>query len=141
MADAQLIDPPASFKSPVWKHFAISNNKETTVCRKCLATFKYSTGSTSSMSAHLKRKHQIDVQSESKLTKVPMSSATSGGLKTEPLSGTGQLSLPNAFRMTQKLPRSSTRYGDITYAIGVFIAKDLRPYSVVQNSGWVTITD
>ena len=37
---------------------------------------------------------------------------------------------------TNKLPATSRRAQDITAAMGQFIVKDLRPYSVVQNAGF-----
>lgn len=47
---------------------------------------------------------------------------------------TGQLKLQDV--MKNKLPRSGNRGTAITKSIGVFIAKDMRPYSVVQNEGF-----
>ena len=38
--------------------------------------------------------------------------------------------------MKNKLPRSGNRATAITKSIGVFIAKDMRPYSVVENKGF-----
>ena len=45
-----------------------------------------------------------------------------------------QLLLPDAFK--QCFPASSDRAKAITKSIGVFIAADMRPYSVVENKGF-----
>ncbi|KAI2660455.1 Nuclear receptor subfamily 1 group I member 2 [Labeo rohita] len=120
-----LNPPPLSLKSPVWKYFGfpvsyVDNvrvvDKKNTVCKLCYVRIShYSTGSTTNMAGHLRRHHKnID-------------------LSVKPTSVT-QTTLPSSFGI--KLPSNSTRAKAITSAVGVFIAADMRPYSVVENSGF-----
>lgn len=120
----ELESPPLSLKSLVWKYFGfpvsyVDNvrvvDKKTTVCKLCYVRVPYSlTGSTTNMAGHLRRHHKnID-------------------LSVKPT--TTQTTLPSSFGI--KLPSNSTRANAITRAVGVFIAADMRPYSVVENSGF-----
>ena len=45
-----------------------------------------------------------------------------------------QPTIPSSFAI--KLPQTSARAKAITNAIGLFIAADLQPYSVVENTGF-----
>jgi len=70
----KLIDPPASFRSAVWKYFGFPEAdgkvvKSKSVCKICFASVLYKTGTTSNMNTHLKRKHSIDTVEETKVTK------------------------------------------------------------------------
>ena len=78
---------------------------------------------------HLKRQHSIDDKSEALHSKTIK---TSPGTKNS--TGTGQLKIQDV--MKNKLPQSGNRATAITKSIGVFIAKDLRPCSVVENEGF-----
>lgn len=132
--DQAIVNPPASFRSAVWKYYGFptkdgTTDKSKTICKICLATFKYCAGSTSSMSAHLKSQHSIDEKSEVLQSKT---AKTSPGTKNS--TGTGQSKIQDV--MKNKLPRSGNRATAITKSIGVFIAKDMRPYSVVENKGF-----
>ena len=69
--DQAIMNPPASFRSAVWKYYGFptkdgTTDKSRTICKICFATFKYCAASTSSMSAHLKSQHSIDEKSEVK---------------------------------------------------------------------------
>ena len=62
----------ASKRFGVWEHFKFrtTNDREdrsNTVCKLCETPFRYYTGSTSSMSAHLKRIHNVIITSERKI--------------------------------------------------------------------------
>lgn len=124
VGDTELENPPASLKSPVWQHFAfpvsyINNERvvdqKTTVCRLCYTRVPYATsGNTSNMAGHIRRHHkEVDLTGKKTLT---------------------QATLPFSFRA--KLPQNSARAKEITSAIGVFVASDMRPYSVVENAGF-----
>ncbi|XP_071088069.1 E3 SUMO-protein ligase ZBED1-like [Haliotis cracherodii] len=137
----ELEKPPSSFKSAVWDHFGFpvlyrdglrTVNKEETACRHCFTRVKY-TSSTTNMSTHLRRHHSdIDIGG----SKVPSSiQGTQSHVVdfTKPLPG----SQPNLHDVIKsKLPAASSRAGAITNSIGVFIALDMRPYSVVENVGF-----
>jgi len=81
------------------------------------------------MSAHLKSQHSIGEKSEVLQSKI---AKTSPGTKNS--TGTGQSKIQDV--MKNKLPRSGNRATAVTKSIGVFIAKDMRPYSVVENKGF-----
>ena len=125
-----IVNPPASFRSAVWKYHGFptkdgTTDKSKTICKICFATFKYCAGSTSSMSAHLKSQHSIDEETE------VLQSKTAG---TKNSTAPGQSKIQDVLK--NKLPRSGNRATAITKSIGVFIAKDMRPYSVVENKGF-----
>lgn len=77
------------------------------------------TGSTSSMTAHILRRHGITLSK---------TKAAPENREKNKHTSTGQLRLPKALGLKNKYPRSSTRHGDITRSIGVFIANDMRFY-------------
>ena len=127
MTDKQNKRNIAAKKSAVWDFFELlkkddTENKTLTVWNICKTQVKYLSESTSSMTAHLLRRHGITL------------SKTKGANREnvkQPL--TGQLRLPEALGLKNKYSRSSTRHADITRSIGVFIAKDMRPFSVLEN--------
>lgn len=122
----ELEDPPATLRSPVWEHFAFPVkynqgqrvvDKTKAVCRHCSSEIGYVSGNTSNLLTHLKRHHpHVNITA----TRRKMSLV--------------QTQLPTAFK--QPLPGESDRAKAITNAVGVFIAADLRPYSVVENAGF-----
>ena len=115
--------PSLSLKLPVWKYFGfpvsyVDNVRLSTkksVCKLCYARVPYSsTDSMTNMAGHLRRHHKnIDLS-----------------FKRTPAT---QTTLQSSFRI--KLPSNSTRANAITSAL-VFIAADMQPYSVVENSGF-----
>lgn len=122
----ELEDAPTTLKSPVWDHFGFPVNysngqrqvdRTKATCRHCSTEIGYVAGSTSNFITHLKRHH-------------PNVNIT-GTRKKQTLV---QTQLPVAFK--QHLANNSDRAKAITNAIGVFIAADLRPYSVVENTGF-----
>lgn len=80
-------------------------------------------------------KHDKDVKSQSGKWTVNTESFT--GLT--PRTSTGQLRLQEAFALRTKLTRTSARHTSITRAIGIFIAKDMRQFSVLENPGVVKL--
>ncbi len=91
-------------------------DKTVTVCRHCGTRKPYDSGNTSSMATHLKRHH-------------PGVSLT--GVKTK---AAHQPLITTACK--KPFAAQSDQAKAITNAIGVFIAADVRPYSVVQNEGF-----
>lgn len=119
-------EAPSSFKSTVWSHFGFSVkydeqgtktvSKQNTVCKHCFATLGYSSGNTSNMMAHLRRNHPgINLSGTRPITKT-------------------QQSIPAAFQ--QQYSTHSEKHKSITRGIGVYIAKDMQPYSVVNDRGF-----
>lgn len=125
----ELEDPPISFRSAVWEHYGFPVNyssrgerqvdRTKTICRHCSTEIGYAAGNTSNMTTHLKRHHpNVDIT----------------GTRKKQSAKAVQMQIPMAFK--QPLPANSDRAKGITNAIGVFIATDLRPYSVVENPGF-----
>lgn len=115
--------PPASFKSAVWEHFGFPVkydddgrrvvDRTATVCRHCGMRKPYEHGNTSSMSTHIKR-HHPGVQTAAQPPKQQQ----------------------QRLDFKQHLAADSDRAKTITKAVGMFIAADMRPYSVVENRGF-----
>lgn len=143
-SDVRISDAPASHKSPVWQYFGFERietngitqlDKSKTVCKTCHGSVSYATGTTSNMSTHLKRKHP-DLfagltKQQQQQNKMPKMSATQNDAKP---SASGQLRLHDMLKC--KLSHNNPRALAITKAVGQFMAKDLRPYSVVENLGF-----
>ncbi|XP_039456235.1 E3 SUMO-protein ligase ZBED1-like [Oreochromis aureus] len=119
----ELEKPPPSLKSHVWEHFGFPVkyidgkrvvDKTATVCRQCGTRKPYDTGNTLCMAAHLKRHHPSVTGAKTRAVHQPLISAA----------------------LKQPFAAQSDRAKGITEAIGVFIAADMMPYSVVQNKGF-----
>ncbi|KAL5009275.1 hypothetical protein ScPMuIL_014856 [Solemya velum] len=131
-------DPPAKFRSAVWKHFKFPvyyENGVRKVSREktCKASIAYN-GNTTNMSTHVSRHHpSISVDDEDGSKKRKGGTSEVHISKKQKKSGSmTQLKLSEAYG--QKLASCSDRYKLITKSIGRFIAHDLRPYSVVDSS-------
>lgn len=125
-ATPELEDPPNSLRSPVWEHFGFpvhinegqrQVDKSRAVCRHCHTEIGYAAGNTTNLLTHLKRHHPT--------VKI---------MATRRKSSVVQTQITSAFN--KPLPKTSDRAKAITRGIGVYIASDLRPYSVVENSGF-----
>ena len=124
----ELERPASSFKSAVWEHFGFRVHynengirvvdKTAMVCRQCGTRMPYDHGKTSSMASHVRRHH-------------PVVSGVTGGKRKD----AQQMLLPDAFKQCF-FPASSNWAKAITKSIGLFIAADIRPYSVAENKGF-----
>lgn len=132
----------AKKRSEVWDHFKYlvqngQEDKNTTVCSLCASEFKHATGSISSMSANLKRKHNINMKDsrlvKSKTTLMTAEKTVCKQSSSSSTIGKRQLDLKDVLLRKNKLSTSSTRHKSIKKSIGIFLAKDMRPYSVVQG--------
>lgn len=85
---------------------------------------------TSTMTSHILRRHEITLSK---------TKAAADNCEKNKHISTGQLRLPEALGLRNKYPRSLTKHGDITRYIGVFIAKDIRPFSMLANSGFINM--
>lgn len=85
---------------------------------------------TSIMTAHILQRHGITISK---------TKAAADNCEKNKHISTGQLRLPQALCLRNKYPRSLTKHGDITRYIGVFIAKDIRPFSMLENSGFINM--
>uniref|UniRef100_A0A9J7Y5E2 BED-type domain-containing protein n=1 Tax=Cyprinus carpio carpio TaxID=630221 RepID=A0A9J7Y5E2_CYPCA len=126
--DVDVEDAPTSFKSDVWQHFGfpkiknesgeVVTDKTKTVCRYCKKMLIY-TNSTTNMMQHTNRHHREKLQSPPSARKNLL---------------VGQTTLTGGF--AAPLAATSARAKEITRCIGVFMAKDMRPFSVVENEGF-----
>ncbi len=118
--------PPHLIKSAVWQHFGYPVeikdgnrvvDKTHTICRKCFKKLPQVTGNTTNMQMHILRHHpEINLAAAQKTTQQQ------------------QPTLPSLFQA--KFPANSDRAQKITNAIAIFMALDMRPFSVVENEGF-----
>lgn len=118
-----IIDAPKLWKVEIWRYFGFYEvdgkvDRSYAICRKCCAKIKH-VGNTSNFTRHLARWHPDLANGDSKPTAKPDTS--------QPTINQSILS---------QLPQTSERARKITRAVAGFIAKDLRPYSVVENAGF-----
>ncbi|KAK0139816.1 Zinc finger BED domain-containing protein 1 [Merluccius polli] len=123
MEEEREIQPaPSSLKAKIWTHFGFYRMPGKTeldmsfiVCRICKSKIKHF-GNTTNARAHITRHHPE-------------------------LMDTAQSQPPAADQRTlhcfTKLSANSERAKQISRSIACFIAKDLRPYSVVENEGFI----
>lgn len=133
MADstATIYNAPSNLKSKVWKTFGFLKkdgklDKSLAICKLCKATIKY-TGSTTNLSTHLLRRHGGTDAGDEESVDANVSQASAS--KNAQDKDTG-------FKNFFQLSHNSTRAKVITASIARFIAKDLRPYSVVECDGF-----
>lgn len=119
MAEAPQLNAPSGLKADVWKHFGFKTyegrkelDKTNAICKLCQMQVKYS-GNTTNLRHHLTRHHADRVSAK--------------------MSGASQTALEKAFVV--KFPSHSQRALSLTEAVGIFVSKDIRPYSVVENGG------
>lgn len=126
MTEEERIQPaPAAFKADVWTYFGFRTkegskdyDKSYAVCKICTARVKYS-GNTTNLRTHVSR-HHSDV-------------ASNANFKTK----RGDPSQRTIEEVNfSKLPATSTRATKITQSVLVFICKDMRLLSVVENKGF-----
>lgn len=129
--NADEIYNSTKLKSKVWKSFGFLKkedgklDKTHAICKLCRAAFKY-TGSTTNLSNHLARRHGVSDAHEA-----------SSGASTSKTDTSGQENGQKIQTFFQpQFSHDSARSKAITESIARFIAKDLRPYSVVENGGF-----
>ncbi len=98
-------------------------DKTKTICKHCKKLIPYTSANTSTMQMHLENNHS------SLLKAAPVKRTESNSVHMK-----GQTTITNAF--AAKLPTSSARATAIMRDIGVFIAADMRPFSVEENLGF-----
>nr|XP_054594153.1 E3 SUMO-protein ligase ZBED1-like [Nothobranchius furzeri] len=125
MTEEKIHPAPWAFKADVWSYFGFKTkegskdfDKSHAIYKLCSAGVKYC-GNTTNLRAHMAR-HHSDV-------------ASNATLKTK-LGDPTQRTIEEV--NTSKLPATSTRAVKITKSVLVFICKDMRPLSVVENKGF-----
>ena len=109
------------------------------VCRKCNCELKYS-GGTTNMGTHLRRHHKLTYDDENQHENIPKPiRPTPSNINVRKVSGSGQLRLADCFH--RKLGFNSPRSKAISRQLGVFIAHDLRPYSIVKSPSFIKLVN
>ena len=124
----ELENPPASYRSKVWRYFGFPVHYEEgsrrrvvskthTACRLCYMRVPYPpSGNTTNMAQHLSRHHK-DLKETQNLT------------LTQP-------SIKDTIKKKEKFPPNSARAKEINSALAVTIGADMRPLSLVQSHGF-----
>ncbi|KAF0029349.1 hypothetical protein F2P81_018454 [Scophthalmus maximus] len=114
---------PSKYKADVWVHFGFKNkpgsmdlDKANAICKLCHAAVKYS-GNTTNLRTHLVRRHADTIKLQQQPKPVDLRQTT--------LDDT-----------TNKFSSTSSRAVKITESVVLLIRHDLRPYSVVENTGF-----
>ena len=142
-SDVELL-PLEGATSAVWSHFGFParngkilesdrKKRQFVHCKLCPKRIKYS-GNTTNMRSHLwdthRREHSALLQEEEAKRKLMPQRGSKEVLES------GQLSIAEGFTRGQPLDRSSPRWAQITKAVCRFVAKDMRPYSTVNDRGF-----
>ncbi|KAI4819740.1 hypothetical protein KUCAC02_004976 [Chaenocephalus aceratus] len=123
-SSAQIIkNAPCVLKADIWTHcgfYQLKGTKELdkshAVCKVCRTQIKYLGGNTTNLRNHRSRFHCEKLTSATKKTADPAQQRID--------------EVPSTF------PPNSEKAKTITQSVAAFIAKDLRPYSVVENAGF-----
>ena len=117
-------------KSHVWKHFGFFTDeegillREKAVCRLCLSEVLYSKNTTN-LRTHLERPHRDEYSLL----------LTAEGDKDKFLEQS-QSTLLKVLEQSQPLPKDNERWRTLVEVDGNFIASDMQPSSVVENTGF-----
>ncbi|KAK1898959.1 Zinc finger BED domain containing protein 1 [Dissostichus eleginoides] len=123
-SSAQIIkNVPSVLKADIWTHYGFYElkgknelDKSHAVCKVCHTKIKYLGGNTTNLRNHLSRFHCEKLTPATKKTADPAQRRIDETLST--------------------FPPNSEKAKKITQSVAAFIAKDLRPYSVVENAGF-----
>ena len=142
----ELQTAPSSYKSKVWKDFGFKVSydaegvrnvlKEIVICPHCFSELRY-TGSTTNMSFHVLRHHPSSASTKA-------SSSTTAASPSQSKAGSSESSQPKLSSfldgfMGKSLGINSLRAQNISKHIGVFIAHDLRPFSIVESPAFMKL--
>ncbi|XP_073450123.1 E3 SUMO-protein ligase ZBED1-like [Aquarana catesbeiana] len=129
--DREIKNAPSFLKANIWAHFGFYEHEQTngkleldksyTVCKACHTKIKY-LGNTTNMRNHASRFHSEML--------TPATTTTTNAAKSI------DRAQPRIDAILSTLPPNSEKGKRITKAVAAFIAKDLRPYSVVENTGF-----
>ncbi|XP_073719120.1 E3 SUMO-protein ligase ZBED1-like [Misgurnus anguillicaudatus] len=140
----EIVDKRGKTNSVVWKWFGYRRCDKLQVsvcCKMCRRVVPTSSGNTSNLFYHLKHFHPLEHSESQKMryhkglssqpeTSLPPPSPTASVSKEKP---TQQQTLMAAFMPYDK---QSKRHKDITKAVTNFLAKDMMPFSTVENVGF-----
>ncbi|XP_033971454.1 zinc finger BED domain-containing protein 1-like [Trematomus bernacchii] len=123
-SSVQIIkNAPSVLKADIWTHYGFYElkgkselDKSHAVFKVCHTKIKYLGGNTTNLRNHLSRFHCEKLTPATKKTAEPAQRRIDEALST--------------------FPPNSEKAKKITQSVAAFIAKDLRPYSVVENTGF-----
>lgn len=128
--DREIKNAPSFLKANIWAHFGFYEHEQTSgkleldksyaVCKACHTKIKY-LGNTTNMRNHASRFHSEML--------TPATTTTNAAKSID-------RAQPRIDAILSTLPPNSEKGKRITKAVAAFIAKDLRPYSVVENTGF-----
>lgn len=145
--------------SDIWYHFTTANN-ESAKCKYCSVSYSYKGGSTANLSRHLKRKHiiQYDVRKKICTDKTDnldleeniddpdtvsvhqnisetQNQPSTSSFSTSKITHTSNKTSQSQTRMESFIPRplSMNKSQKIDEQLGIMIAKEFQPFSVVEN--------
>lgn len=142
--EISIDDAPPTYKSFVWQHFGYPvvtingdrvTDKTRTICKHCKKISPYTSANTSTMQRHLQNHHRsvLDHQHEPQQNYRRLRSHRRSQVKPAasvvPREPIRRVDPPQP-------PRLTDRAAEITRDIGIFIAADLSPFSVVENLGF-----
>ncbi|XP_053569082.1 zinc finger BED domain-containing protein 4-like [Bombina bombina] len=129
--DREIKNAPSILKASIWAHFGFYEHtgkheldKTHAVCKASHTKIKY-LGNTTNLRNHVRRFHS------EMLTPATAASATA-----KEITRLAEAHQPRIDAMLSTLPPNSEKGKRITKAVATFIAKDLRPYSVLENLGF-----
>ncbi|KAG0437759.1 hypothetical protein HPB47_017298 [Ixodes persulcatus] len=117
-----------SVKNPVWKYFSKLPSKNEARCEQCKTLLKTPTGTTTTLSNHLKKHPSLYAAYEEERAAREKQKKSAG-------QSTPQPSVSSHFRPTMKSTAPKAR--QVTQKIAAFIAGGLHSYSVVEENGFV----
>lgn len=123
--------------SDVWNYFTRSADKKFAKCVNCQKEYKTS-GNTSNLRDHLKRFHpnlntnaaSSDTPPADTLTDESNIPSTSSSCRSS------MRSVETYFKRSFLYDSDSKRKKDIDYSLAVMVAKDVQPYSIVEDEGF-----
>lgn len=139
--DFEIVSPDSRVvHSKYWVHFGFRKvdgevKKDATVCRLCKSVLKFHKN-TSGMKNHLRFIHPSEYQDIER-------QQPSTAIVTTPGPSDSQSSLFQFIKKknVEKLPSSSKRAREITDSIVKWVARDLRPMSIVSDQGFLNLMD
>lgn len=139
-ASQKIADAPNKLQAPVWNHFGfkVSNedgieivDKHKVICKICKLEMVYKTGTTSNLKRHIEGQHpQINLENRKKKRKTTASAEQPPPKKAK---GTTQ---PTLLDVVKTYSKQSKRHNELTRAVALFMCKDMRPFSIVNDDGF-----
>ncbi|XP_024118468.2 zinc finger BED domain-containing protein 1 [Oryzias melastigma] len=132
-AAAESLDlvPKKGSTSIIWNWFGFDDSDQnTTICKECNEKVKTTTGNTTNLFYHLKRKHKKQY-SESQAAQAAKAKAPAATASTSK-----QQTLTSVFAKLTPYDKGSQRWTSITDAVAFHIAKDMYPLRTVEGAGF-----